>query len=162
MTHNAQPSASLFIDGRFVEGEGAGLPVLYPYTGEEIASLREASANQVALACQSAARAQPEWAAMTPADRGRVLSRAAAIIRDRNVELSRLETLDTGKPIQETLVADWASGAAALEYFGGLAATVTGQMIPLGRDWAYTRRWLSSVMPSGYAARSRDLLRSDG
>lgn len=140
MTLDAQPAASLFIDGAFVEGEGAVLPVLYPYTGAEIASLREASANQVALACRAAARAQPAWAAMAPADRGRVLSRAAAIIRERNEELSRLETLDTGKPIQETLVADWASGAAALEYFGGLAATVTGQMIPLGRDWAYTRR----------------------
>ena len=57
MTHDAQPKASLFIDGRFVEGEGAVLPVLYPYTGEEIASLREASANQVAQACQAAARA---------------------------------------------------------------------------------------------------------
>ncbi|MCS5602030.1 MAG: betaine-aldehyde dehydrogenase, partial [Paracoccus sp.] len=70
----------------------------------------------------------------------RVLIRAAAIIRDRNADLSRLETLDTGKPIQETLVADWESGAAALEFFGGLAAGLTGQMIPLGRDWAYTRR----------------------
>ncbi|MBK4215885.1 betaine-aldehyde dehydrogenase [Paracoccus caeni] len=140
MTLSAQPAASLFIDGRPVEGEGAALPVLYPYTGEEIASLREASVAQVARACKVAARAQVEWAALAPVERGRVLTRAAAIIRERNEELSRLETLDTGKPIQETLVADWESGAAALEFFGGLAATVTGQMIPLGRDWAYTIR----------------------
>ena len=140
MSHNAQPAASLFIAGRPVEGEGAALPVLYPYTGEEIASLREASSAQVAEACRIAADAQPAWAAAAPVERGRVLTRAAAIIRQRNAELSRLETLDTGKPIQETLVADWESGAAALEFFGGLAATVTGQMIPLGQDWAYTRR----------------------
>lgn len=140
MSLNAQPAASLFINGQPVEGEGDVLPVFYPYTGEEIASLREASTAQVADACKAAAAAQVEWAAMAPVERGRVLSRAAAIIRQRNEELSRLETLDTGKPIQETLVADWESGAAALEYFGGLAATVTGQMIPLGRDWAYTIR----------------------
>lgn len=140
MSPNAQPAASLFIDGRPVEGEGAALPVLYPYTGEEIASLREASGDQVAEACRIAVRAQPGWAAMAPVERGRVLSRAAAIIRERNEELSRLETLDTGKPIQETLVADWESGAQALEFFGGLAASITGQMIPLGQDWAYTRR----------------------
>lgn len=140
MSLNAQPAASLFIDGRPVEGEGAALPVLYPYTGEEIASLREASGDQVAQACQIAASAQPAWAALAPVERGRVLTRAAAIIRERNEELSRLETLDTGKPIQETLVADWESGAQALEFFGGLAASITGQMIPLGRDWAYTRR----------------------
>ena len=140
MSLNAQPAASLFIDGHPVEGQGEALPVLYPYTGEEIAHLREATVEQVADACRAAARAQPGWAALAPAERGRVLLRAAAIIRERNEELSRLETLDTGKPIQETLVADWASGADALEFFGGLAATVTGQMIPLGRDWAYTRR----------------------
>lgn len=140
MSPNAQPAASLFIDGSPVEGEGAALPVLYPYTGEEIASLREASNDQVAHACRVAAAAQPVWAALAPVERGRVLTRAAAMIRERNEELSRLETLDTGKPIQETLVADWESGAQALEFFGGLAASVTGQMIPLGQDWAYTRR----------------------
>ncbi|MCF3974754.1 betaine-aldehyde dehydrogenase [Paracoccus salsus] len=137
---NAQPAASLFIDGRPVEGQGDTLPVCYPYTGQEIASLREASPEQVAQACAVAAAAQPAWAALAPVERGRVLNRAAAIIRDRNAALARLETLDTGKPIQETLVADWESGAQALEFFGGLAATITGQMIPLGQDWAYTRR----------------------
>jgi betaine-aldehyde dehydrogenase len=73
-------------------------------------------------------------------ERGRVLIRAAQIIRERAEELARLETLDTGKPIQETRVADWPSGADALEYFGGLAPTVTGQTIPLGGDFVYTIR----------------------
>ena len=141
MSHpDAQPAASLFIDGQFVEGEGPALTVLYPYTGQPVAQLREASPEQVALACARARAAQPAWAAMAPVERGRILARAAAIILERNEELARLETLDTGKPIQETLVADWPSGAAALEYFAGLAATLTGQMIPLGQDWAYTRR----------------------
>ena len=45
------------------------------------------------------------------------MRRAADIIRERNPELARLETLDTGKPLQETLVADWPSGADALEWF---------------------------------------------
>lgn len=138
--HNAQPPASLFIDGRYVEGEGPALDVLYPYTGEVIARLREATPEQVALATESAARAQKAWAALRPVERGRVLAEAARLIRARGDELARLETLDTGKPIQETLVADWPSGADAIEYFAGLAATVTGQMIPLGGDFAYTIR----------------------
>ncbi|WP_175453355.1 betaine-aldehyde dehydrogenase [Paracoccus tibetensis] len=137
---SAQPAASLFIDGRPVEGQGAALPVRYPFTGEVIATLHEASTGQVADACRAAKAAQPAWAALSPAERGRVLSRAARIIEARAEELARLETLDTGKPIQETLVADWPSGAAALDFFAGLAPTVTGQMIPLGQDWAYTRR----------------------
>lgn len=140
MTHNVQPAASLYIDGQFVEGDGPDLPVHYPYTGEVIARLHEASPDQVAQTCAAAARAQPDWAGLAPVERGRVLSRAATIIRARNEELSRLETLDTGKPLQETRVADWESGAQALEFFGGLAATINGHMIPLGQDWAYTIR----------------------
>ena len=140
MSHSAQPTASLYIDGRPVEGQGAALAVHYPYTGEVIATLHEASEAQVAAACAAAAKAQPAWAALRPVERGRVLLRAAAIIRERGEELARLETLDTGKPIQETRVADWPSGADALEYFGGLAATITGQTIPLGGDFVYTIR----------------------
>ena len=138
--YDAQPVASLFIDGAHVEGEGPALDVLYPYTGQVIARLREASPAQVALATESAARAQKVWAALRPVERGRVLAEAARLIRARGDELARLETLDTGKPIQETTVADWPSGADAIEYFAGLAATVTGQMIPLGGDFAYTIR----------------------
>lgn len=137
---DAQPPASLFIDGAFVEGEGPALDVVYPYTGQVIARLREAAPAQVALATESTARAQKAWAALRPVERGRVLAEAARLIRARGEELARLETLDTGKPIQETLVADWPSGADAIEYFAGLAATVTGQMIPLGGDFAYTIR----------------------
>ena len=78
---------------------------------------------------------------MTGTERGRVLRRAADIMRERNHELSVIETHDTGKPMQETLVADATSGADALEYFGGMAATLTGEHIPLGGgDFVYTVR----------------------
>ena len=69
-----------------------------------------------------------------------MLHRAAEAIRERNHELSVLESLDTGKPLQETLVADAASGADCLEYFAGLIAADTGQYIDLGSSFAYTRR----------------------
>ena len=137
---SAQPAASLYINGAPVEGQGAALPVHYPYTGAVIAELHEASMAQVAQATAAAAAAQPAWAALRPVERARVLMRAAQIIRERGEELARLETLDTGKPIQETRVADWPSGADALEYFAGLAPTVTGQTIPLGGDFVYTIR----------------------
>ncbi|WP_423207292.1 betaine-aldehyde dehydrogenase [Paracoccus yeei] len=136
----AQPAASLYLNGALVEGQGPALPVHYPYTGEVIATLHEASPDQVAEATAVAAAAQPAWAALRPVERGRVLIRAAAIIRERAEQLAVLETMDTGKPIQETRVADWPSGADALEFFGGLAPTVTGQTIPLGGDFVYTIR----------------------
>ncbi len=137
----AQPPASHFIDGAYVEdASGEAFACLYPATGEVIAQLHAATPGLIERAVASAARAQQEWAALAPVERGRVLRRAARLMRLRNRALSELETLDTGKPLQETLVADAASGADALEFFGGIAPTINGEAIPLGRDFAYTRR----------------------
>jgi betaine-aldehyde dehydrogenase len=137
----AQPTASHFVDGAYVEDTaGAPIDVIYPATGEVVARVHEATEAVIERALAAAARAQADWAAWKPVERARILSRAARIIRERNRELSELETIDTGKPIQETLVADATSGADALEYFAGLAPTVTGETIPLGRDFVYTLR----------------------
>ena len=137
---SAQPKASHFIDGDYVDSDGDEILVTYPYTGEVIARLHAATPEVIDRAIASAARAQKDWAALAPVDRARILQRAAMIIRERGPELARLETLDTGKPIQETEVADWPSGADSLEYFAGLAPTLTGETIPLGGDFAYTIR----------------------
>jgi betaine-aldehyde dehydrogenase len=137
----AQPKASHFVNGDWMEDSaGAPIEVIYPATGEVIARLHEATAAVIDAALGSAKAAQKEWAARKPVERGRVLRRAADLIRARGEALARLETLDTGKPMQETLVADWPSGADALEYFGGLVASVTGETISLGGDFAYTLR----------------------
>lgn len=129
-----------WIDGRPASGTGPQMEARFPFDGSVIARFNEAAAPQIEAALSAAVAAQTAWAAQKPVERGRVLTTAARLIRERAEELAQLETLDTGKPIQETLVADWPSGADALEFFGGLAATVTGQHIPLGGDWAYTRR----------------------
>ncbi|MEL7081021.1 MAG: aldehyde dehydrogenase family protein, partial [Pseudomonadota bacterium] len=141
MSYDPQPQASHFINGSYVEDEaGADIPVVFAANGERIATVHTATPDIVERAVASATVAQAEWANMTGRERGRILTRAAAIIRERNRALSELETLDTGKPLQETLFVDATSGADALEYFGGLAASLTGEHIQLGEDWVYTRR----------------------
>lgn len=136
-----QPKASHFVDGVYLEDTaGDVIDVIYPATGEVIAKVHAATPAVIEAAITSGLRAQAEWAARSGTERGRVLRRAADMIRDRNHELSVLETYDTGKPLQETLVADATSGADALEYFGGLAGSLTGEHVQLGEDWVYTRR----------------------
>ena len=141
MTYPTQPTASHFIDGEYVE-DTAGTPidVIYPATGEVIGRVHSATPAIIEKALTAARRAQAEWAKMSGMERGRILRRAADLMRERNHELSVLETYDTGKPYQETSVADATSAADALEYFGGMAATLTGQHIQLGENWVYTRR----------------------
>ena len=137
----AQPKASHYVNGRYVEDEGGKpLPVIYPATGEMIATLHAATDNIVELAVEAARSAQIDWARRKPVERGRILRRAADLLRERNADLARLETLDTGKAIQETLVADAPSAADCLEFFAGAIATFNGEYVDLGGPFAYTRR----------------------
>ncbi|WP_299150569.1 betaine-aldehyde dehydrogenase [uncultured Tateyamaria sp.] len=141
MTYPTQPTASHFINGQYVEDtDGTPIDVIYPATGEVIGRVHSATPAIIERALDAARNAQAAWAAMTGTERGRILRRAADIMRERNHDLSVLETYDTGKPYQETSVVDATSGADALEYFGGMAATLTGEHIQLGEDWVYTRR----------------------
>ena len=136
-----QPVASHFISGEYVEDTG-GTPidVIYPATGQCIARVYGATDAVIEQAIESARHAQKNWANTSGTERGRILRRAADIIRERNRDLSILETYDTGKPLSETLYVDATSAADALEYFGGLAGSLTGEHIPMGENWAYTVR----------------------
>ncbi len=141
MPYATQPTASHFINGAYVEDKnGTPIPVIYPATGEVIATVHAATPAIVDQAIAAAKSAQAAWAAMSGTERGRILRRAADMIRERNHDLSVLETYDTGKPYQETIAVDATSGADALEYFGGLAGSLTGEHIQLGENWVYTRR----------------------
>ena len=141
MPYDTQPKASHFINGAYVEDtSGTPIDVIYPATGEKIATVYAATPAIVDQAIEAARNAQAAWAAMSGTERGRILRRAEQIMRERNHDLSVLETYDSGKPYQETSVVDATSGADALEYFGGMAATLTGEHIQLGENWVYTRR----------------------
>ena len=136
-----KPTASHFINGEYVEDKlGKAIDVIYPATGHVIAQVHAATSQILEAALVASKKAQPAWAALTGTARGRILRRAADIMRERNRELSELETYDTGKPLQETLVADATSAADALEYFGGIAGSLTGEHVQFGEDFIYTIR----------------------
>ena len=137
-----QPTASHFIDGVYIEDtDGTPIDVIYPATGEIVGRVYSATPAIIERALVSAQIAQRAWAKTSGTERGRILRRAADIMRGRNNGLSVLETYDTGKPLSETLYVDATSAADALEYFGGLAGSLTGDHIPLSEgNWAYTKR----------------------
>ena len=139
-----QPRASHYVDGGYCEDkQGALMSVLYPATGEEIARVHEATDAVMERAVAGAHRAQGDWGNREAVERGRILLEAARLLRLRNREFSVLETMDTGKPLQETLVADAATAADAFEYFGALALSKSfeGRHVSLGGgSFAYTTR----------------------
>ena len=137
----AQPKASHFIAGEYVEDlAGRVIEVIHPATGEIIARLHAATPTLVERAVASAAAAQTAWAALRPVERARVLRRSHDLVRARNEEIARLETLDTGRAISETLFVDAVSVAEALEFYAGAIPTYNGEAINLGGSFAYTRR----------------------
>ncbi|HEV8018015.1 MAG TPA: betaine-aldehyde dehydrogenase [Steroidobacteraceae bacterium] len=117
------------------------LRVINPATGALLAELPIDGPAQIEAAVAKARAAQQSWAAMTGAQRGRVLQQAARLLRARNEELAQLETRNTGKPIQETRAVDVLSGAECLEYYAGLAGALAGEHVDLGpAAFGYTRR----------------------
>ena len=162
-SEGARALLTAFVDGRLREralaaagppaagGPAAGSPARWPAasrfktinpaTGAVLAELPIEGPAEVEVKVAAAIEAQRRWAALTGAERGRILRRAADLLRSRNDELAELETRDTGKPIQETRVVDVQSGADCLEYFAGVAATIAGEHLDLGpAAFGYTRR----------------------
>lgn len=129
-----------WIGGRPFAATGETFETLNPATGASLGQVRIAAEKTVQAAVEAAREGQAIWSAMTGGERGRILVRAAELLRARNGELARLESLDTGKPIQETEAVDIHSGADCLEYYGGLAASLSGEHIDLGSAFVYTRR----------------------
>jgi betaine-aldehyde dehydrogenase len=137
---NSTPLIPSFVDGHAVHGGGARFDNVNPATGQVVASVHAAVAADVNAAVTAAQRGFAVWSAMTGAERGRILHRAVALLRERNDELAVLEVQDTGKPWQEAVVVDVASGADCVEFFAGAAATLCGAQYPLKNAFAYTRR----------------------
>jgi betaine-aldehyde dehydrogenase len=111
-----------------------------PAKGKVIHTVQSASLDDVEVVVRSAAKGFQIWSAMSPTERGRVLRKAADILRSRNEEIARIEVEDTGKPLSEAISVDIHSGADALEYYGGIAASLHGEHYDLGGSFAYTRR----------------------
>ena len=132
----------LYINGGYQQAtSGETFTTYNPATGVALAEVQQASLADVDSAVESARKGFKIWSRMSGAERGRILMRAVALLRERNDELAMLEMLDTGKPLQETLSVDIVTGADVVEFYAGLAATIHGQQQDLGgSNFFYSRR----------------------
>ena len=117
----------LFIDGQFVEpGAGEYFKVYNPATGELLSEAAEATKEDVDKAVKAAWKAFPAWRDTEPAARAAILDKIADII-DANTELlARVETMDNGKPIRETMAIDIPLSAKHFRYFASAVRTQKG------------------------------------
>jgi betaine-aldehyde dehydrogenase len=120
----------MLIDGEWVAAaSGRTFEVVDPATGQPVATVPDAQAEDVDRAVRAARRAFEEgWRDVTAQERGRILFRLAERVRARAKELAELETLDTGKPLAESEF-DIADVATCFEYYGGLATKLHGEVL---------------------------------
>lgn len=95
------------------------LTIRDPRTGATVGSLPVAGPRDVAVALAAARAAQPGWAAVPPAERGRLLRAAAGALDRAAAELADLNSMETGRPAVEAL-AGIAAGVSALEQYAEL------------------------------------------
>jgi aldehyde dehydrogenase (NAD+) len=120
---NLRSSYGLFIGGEFVDPlSGVSVKTVNPATGEALADVAEAGAEDVDRAVQAARRAYAgTWSSLTGAQRGKYLYRIARLLQERARELAVAETLDNGKPIKESRDVDLPLAAAWFFYYAGWA-----------------------------------------
>src|SRR6202165_1364542 len=137
----------LFIGGRWVESvPGKTFPTLDPATGEVLAHVAEGGKEDIDKAVK-AARASFEsgsWRGLPPAERARALWKVGDLIEERMMEFAELDSLDSGKPINEMILNDVPLAAAPFRYYAGwvtkLAGT-TGTISSFPGQWfTYTLR----------------------
>jgi aminobutyraldehyde dehydrogenase len=116
----------LLIGGKFVDGAGESLPVLNPATGGTLATIAEATPQQVDAAVAAAARAFEKWSQTTPAERATLLLRLAQRIEDEAAEFARLESLNCGKPLARVTADELPAVADVFRYFAGAARCLSG------------------------------------
>lgn len=140
-----EPDRHTFYDGKAQPSADSkeSFQAVDPSTAKPTCTIYTSSPSAIDAAIRSARSAFPSWSATPPIDRARILLRAVSLLRARNDELARLETIDTGKPFSETSTVDIATGADVLEYFAGLVAAggLNGETLRL-RDTvhAYTTK----------------------
>ncbi|HET7656983.1 MAG TPA: aldehyde dehydrogenase family protein [Bacillales bacterium] len=133
----------LYINGKWVDSvSGRTFESLNPATGEVLAVLSDAHADDVNAAVEAARKAFDEgpWSKMNAADRSRLIYKLADLMEENKEELAQLDTLDNGKPIRETTAADIPLAIEHFRYYAGWATKIVGQTIPVqGEFFNYTR-----------------------
>lgn len=119
-----------FIGGRAVTGQGNRIAVVNPATAQQVATIADATADEVSAAVASSLKAfRGSWANTTPAERGNVLLRLADLFQKHREELAQIETTQSGKTIQISRAFEVDQAVHFLRYFAGAATRINGETI---------------------------------
>lgn len=138
------PPRQLYYDGQVrPASSGKSFQTLNPATATPLAEIQVASHADVDTAIAAADRAFQSWSQTPPIVRARILQKAANLLRERNDEIARVETLDSGKAFTETSTVDVVTGADVLEFYANFigGGGLNGETAQLREDaWVYSKK----------------------
>ena len=134
----------IFIDNTWQDSvSGKTFPTINPATGEKICDVQEgdkADVEKAVKAAREAFKLGSPWRTMDASQRGRLLHKLADLIERDQEYLARLETLDNGKPIAESLYGNLPGTVESYRYYAGWADKIQGKTIPVDGSYAcFTR-----------------------
>ncbi len=113
---SSQPK-QLLIGGRWTASvSGKTFTTYEPSTGQPLAEVCEAQAEDVDVAVIAARAAFDQWRKVTPYQRERLLQKLADLIEQHAQEFAEIETLDNGKPLSAGLAIDVPSTVEMFRY----------------------------------------------
>lgn len=124
----------MLINGQWTGAAGGASFATYnPATGTEITQVPDAGEADIdrAVEAASAAFINPEWSALLPAARAKLLLDLADAIERNADELARLETTDQGQPLAVSGGVSIPNAVEHLRYFAGWVTKITGMTAPL-------------------------------
>ncbi|WP_439593455.1 NAD-dependent succinate-semialdehyde dehydrogenase [Microbacterium sp.] len=120
----------LYFGGQWRDGStGESKPVTDPATGDEIARVAVATADDVVAAIEAASDAFRSWSKVTAPQRSRILRRWYDLVVERVDDIAEILTAEQGKPLAEAK-AEVLYGAGFIEWFAEEAKRLYGEVIP--------------------------------
>lgn len=123
------PDTRLFIHGQWRDAaEGKTLPVFNPATGQEIGRVAHATSTDLDEALLAAQKGFDTWRNMTAQERGKIMRKAAALLRERSAQIAALLTQEQGKPLAEAK-GEVLAGADIIDWFAEEGSRVYGRVV---------------------------------
>ena len=138
------PEGRAFVDGEYVDSvSGRTFDCVNPATGKVIAKIADCDQADVNLAVQVAKECFESgvWAKRSPTERKNVLLKLASLLKDNMEELSLLESMDMGKPVEVSYSYEMPELVAYVQWIAEAVDKLYDEVAPTGQgDLALIRR----------------------
>ena len=120
----------LYIDGQWLNGEGRkGEDVVNPATGKVLAQLPHASKADLDSALGAAQKGFQVWKSTSAYERGKIMRKAADLLRERVEQVATAQTMEQGKSINESRI-EVMTSADIIDWYAEEGRRAYGRIVP--------------------------------